>query len=940
MKARNLSLVMGACLAACSSLPDNRARTLGQTTDLKPSSRGNWFLAATPTLVRVESSDSIPADADVAISNYDALAVSASDAATRAESARRAAYLRIRRAEIDGNAHGDLDQAIASLETLLADLPDDRNRDLSRYQLARAYQAAGRPGEASSQLRSLLEQSDSQLTDDVAFRLAELEFQQDNYAAAGQLYQRVLNTGADGNFAKMARYKLAWSAFRLGEFAQAIDAFGVLLDNQLPQPAGPYSVDSLNAQTHADDPWIGDALRVTGLSLMELGGADAMASHFGAASEEPAYYPLVYASLGALYLEKHMLNAAADTFDRFSSRHPQHALAPYFDQRQIGIYRDAGYSADALRSMSEYATRYAPDATYWAANEADPEVFERVHSYLRLLAEHHHALAQAGTDGSGHPEYQKAADWYTRLLTLFPEAGDAADIELLLAETFQAINQPEQAALHFLNAAYNYPQFERAADAAYGALLVRQQQAENASASTRRVALDGAVAAGMRLAETFTQHPHWAEVVIKTAENLAAQENWLAAATQAERALTHPELAADLRIGATSILADARFAENDYAAAEAAYGQLLSLLPREDGNSIADQLAVAIYRQGESAREQGQAELAAAHFLRVGERVPQASIRIESDFDAAAMLLSIDKLAAAEPVLEQILWRKPDHRLASETRRKLAAVYEQREKFESAATTYAAISTDASVSPEVRQQAAWRSAELYDRSGDNQQTVSAYAAYVRRYAQPLSQALRARQRLAELSRDRMGDLNQYSHWLQEIISAEQAGGGARDQQSRLRASQAALELGRLEAARASGVRIQAPFEKTLARRKAQMERAIGWLRQAADAGFSETTPAAIFAMGVSYGEFAHALINAEPPRGLSPLEVEEFQFLLEDQAFPFEELAIELHEQNLLQVGNGFWNVWIDRSTQALAELVPAKYAKSELLAQRYAPLH
>ena len=939
MKGRNLSLFMVAWLAACSSLPDNRTRTLGQTADLKSSSRGNWFLAATPTLVRVESSDNIPADADVAIRNYDALAASASDAATRAESARRAAYLRIRRAEIDGNAHADLDQAIASLETLLRELPQDRNRDLSRYQLARAYQAAGRPGEASDQLRSLLEQQDSELTDDVAFRLAELEFQQHNYAAAGQLYQRVLNTGADGNFAKMARYKLAWSAFRLGEFGQAIDAFGVLLDNQLPRPAGPYSVEHLTAQAHADDPWIGDALRVTGLSLMELGGPDAMARHYGAASEEPAYYPLVYASLGALYLEKHMLNAAADTFDRFSSRHPQHALAPYFDQRQIGIYRDAGFSADALRSMSEYATRYAPDAAYWAANEVDTEVFERVHTYLRLLAEHHHALAQADPD-AGRAQYEKAADWYTRLLALFPQAADAADIELLLGETYQAIDQQELAAQHFHNAAYNYANFERAADAAYAALLVRQHQADNAASGQRRSALDAAVAAGIRLSDTFAQHPQWPQVVIKTAENLAAQENWSAAATQAERALTRSDLGDDLRIGATSVLADARFAHGDYAAAESAYGQLLALLPREDGTSIADQLAVAIYRQGEDAREQGQIEQAAEHFLRVGERVPQASIRIESDFDAAAMLLSIDKLAAAEPILEQILWRKPDHRLASETRRKLAAVYEQREKFESAATTYAAISTDTSLNPELRQQAAWRSAELYDRSGENQQAVSAYADYVRRYAQPLSQALRARQRLAELSRDQIGDLNQYSHWLQELISAEQAGGGARDQQSRLRAAQAALELGRLEAARASGVRIQAPLEKTLARRKAQMERAIGWLRQAAEASFSETTPAAIFAMGVSYGEFAHALISATPPSGLSALEAEEFQFLLEDQAFPFEELAIELHEQNLLQVGNGFWNVWIDRSTQALAELVPAKYAKSELLAQRYAPLH
>lgn len=939
MKPRALNLMLGLCLCACSSLPDNRVRTLGQSTELKTPSRGNWFLAARPSLVRMESSAHLPPDIDVAIRNYDALADSASDPATRTESARRAAYLRIRRAEVDGDAHAELALAIRSLEDLLKQHPEDSNRDLSRYQLARAYQAAGQPQRASAQLRDLLEQSDSQLAQDVAFRLAELEFMQHNYAAASPLYRRVLSANPQAALARMARYKLGWSAYRLGQFALAIDTFGSMLENNLPPPSQLVTAQDLDALLAADDPWIGDALRVTSLSLIELGGPDALARHYGTAANEPDYYPLVYASLGALYLEKHMLNSAADTFERFSSRHPQHALAPHFDQRQIGIFRDAGYTAEALRSMSEYAIRYAPDAAYWSAQASDPAVLARVHSYARLVAEHHHALAQAA-GAEGHAHYRDAADWYLRLLKMFPDAADAADIELLVAETFQAIDQPQPAAEHFLRAAYAYPGFERAADAAYAAVLILQHQADNAAQAQRKAALTRVIESGLKLAEHFTEHPHWAAVVIKTAENLAAQERWSDAANQAARALASTDLSQDLRIAAASVQADAHFALADYAAAESAYGQLLALLPAEDGNSIADQLAVAIYRQGEQAREQGQAAQAAAHFLRVGQRVPQASIRIESDFDAAAMLLSINDLAAAEPVLEQILWRKPDHKLASETRRKLAAVYQQRGKHEAAASIYAAMSNDSTLPLQTRRQAAWQSAELYERGGETRQAVSAYADYARRYAEPLSQALRARQRLAELSRDQIGDLKQYTHWLEALIQTEHAAGAARDEQSRLRAAQAALELGRLEAARASGVRIQAPLEQSLSRRKAQMERAIGWLRQAADAGFTQTTPAAIFAMGVSYGEFAHALLHAPAPAGLSPLEAEEFAFLLEEQAFPFEELAIELHEQNLLQLGHGLWNVWIDRSTQALAELVPAKYAKSELLAQRYVPLH
>jgi cellulose synthase operon protein C len=63
---------------------------------------------------------------------------------------------------------------------------------------------------------------------------------------------------------------------------------------------------------------------------------------------------------------------------------------------------------------------------------------------------------------------------------------------------------------------------------------------------------------------------------------------------------------------------------------------------------------------------------------------------------------------------------------------------------------------------------------------------------------------------------------------------------------------------------------------------------------------------------------------------LSPLELEEYELAIEEQAYPFEEQAIAVHENNLKLIAAGIYNGWIDKSLQKLAEFVPARYAKPE----------
>jgi hypothetical protein len=52
--------------------------------------------------------------------------------------------------------------------------------------------------------------------------------------------------------------------------------------------------------------------------------------------------------------------------------------------------------------------------------------------------------------------------------------------------------------------------------------------------------------------------------------------------------------------------------------------------------------------------------------------------------------------------------------------------------------------------------------------------------------------------------------------------------------------------------------------------------------------------------------------------------------MLEEQAYPFEEKAIAVHETNAQRISAGVYNVWVRKSMEKLAELMPVRYAKPE----------
>ena len=59
--------------------------------------------------------------------------------------------------------------------------------------------------------------------------------------------------------------------------------------------------------------------------------------------------------------------------------------------------------------------------------------------------------------------------------------------------------------------------------------------------------------------------------------------------------------------------------------------------------------------------------------------------------------------------------------------------------------------------------------------------------------------------------------------------------------------------------------------------------------------------------------------------------MQDYEDALEEEAFPFEERAIAVHEKNLELMRGGIYNAWTQKSLARLAELMPGRYAKAEI---------
>ncbi len=885
-------------------------------------------------VVEIDVSAPIPASEERAIESYRRfLELAAEDPLLRPEAMRRLADLEIESAEIAAAEGGDarLDESIALYRQLLESHPGYAKNDLVLYQLARAYEARGDVDAALATLdRLVTEYPDTIHYDEANFRRGEALFVAGRYAEAEDAYRRVLERGAATTFHEQALYKHGWSLFKQERHGAALESFLALLDLKLGAEPGSDSAARFGAMGRADQELVEDTLRVASIGFSYLDGPAAIADVLERVGPRPYAY-ILYMNLGDLYVEQERWHDAADAYRAFAELDPWHEKAPLLQAEAIGAFERAGFADLVLDGKRDFVERYGPGSPYWQRHSFDgqPEVVALLKGHLTDLAAHHHARAQ---ETKAAEEYAAAARWYRTYLASFPDGEDAAATNFLLAEVLYESGDYAGAAEEYERTAYAYPFHEKGGEAGYAALLAYAEHEERLTGAERAAWHRKSIDSALRFGATYPDHPQAAAVETNAAERLFALSDFVAARDVAMRVvLREPPAPAELERTAWIVAAHSEFDLGSFEAAESAYLAALDLVPADDPQHapLVERLASSIYKQGEAARDLGDDRAAVEHFLRVGVAAPTSTIRSTAEYDAAAALMRLGEWTRAAAVLEDFRRRYPDDALVADATANLAVAYLESGDAARAAGEFERIA-EADGDPAVRREAAWRAAELWAESGDSARAALAFERYVERHPTPVPAAIDARQRLVELARAR-NDRNAELRWLAAIVDADAAAGAERTDRTRLLAARAQLELAKPQRDAFLGVRLVAPLERSLARKRELMEAALAAFRRAAEYGFTEVTTAATYEIAELYHALGRDLLASERPAELGPEELSQYEILLEEQAFPFEEQAIEVHEVNVARLADGVYDEWVRASLAALAELMPVRYAKEEI---------
>ena len=821
-------------------------------------------------------------------------------------------------------------EAIETYRQILETYPNYERNDKVLYQMSRAYDEIGQPDEAMAVMDRLVAQYPySKYVDEVHFRRGEYFFVRKKYVDAEEAYEATIDIGRTSSYYELGLYKLGWALYKQEFYEEALHHYIAMLDYRLS-----IGYDFDRDFEEVDEHRVTDTFRVISLSFSNLGGPEVVDEYFSERGHR-SYADKIYGNLGEFYFEKLRYDDATSVYKSFIELNPFHRVSPYFSMRVVDIYAEAGFPLLVVESKKEFATLYALNADYWNYFDVDssPEVVGFLKTNLTDLAGHYHALYQedALLDERA-ANFSEANRWYRQFLTSFPADDKSPQINYQLADLLLENDDFGEAATEYERTAYVYAEHEQSSAAGYAAVYAHREHLKVATGARQLEVKQATVASSLKFADTYEAHEQAPVVLGAAADDLYEMKDFSLAIESGQKLIErYPTTDAALLRSAWAVIAHSSIDLAEYQNAEHAYMNVLNLTPDDDETraAVVDGLAAAIYKQGEQSNLLEDYRAAANHFLRIKAVAPDSSIRTAAEYDAASALMKLQDWSLASNVLEEFRVSHPEHELGTEATKQLAFIYREDGQIERSAGEHERIAAE-SIDPELSREALLTAGELYDEASVVDEAIRVYERYVTEYPRPIDIAMQTRTRMADIFEGEF-DYVRYHDQLREIVAVDQGAGEERTDRSRYLASQAALVLAELSYEQFVRIELVQPFEESLAEKQARMDEALQTYENLVDYEVAEVTAAATYFIAEIYMDFSISLLESERPAGLSAAEKVDYELVIEEEAYPFEERSIEVHSQNFELLAGGIYNPWIQRSLDKLAVLMPGRFAKNDI---------
>lgn len=815
--------------------------------------------------------------------------------------------------------------------------------DQLRYKLAKALSMDGRADEAASALDQLAKTAPSStFMGETQFRRAEKAFADGDYLAAEKHYKSVADDKSNP-LQQNALYMQGWAEFKRGDYDLALQSFTKVADQLLTLAKKPEDVSQAVEQlSGAQKNMMEDTFHVMSLSFSYLEGAQSIID-LQKQMGDRVYEHLLYENLGRLYLEKKRFSDSAETYKSFVEHNPLSNYAPEFSIKMISVYEQGNFPSLILPAKQEYVHRYGISSTYWTQRNGliGVTALNYLHQSIQELAEYEHAQAQefaASNNPDTRAAFGRAANWYSEFVATFPKDPKNPEITFLLAESLTEAGDLPQAINAYEQVAYQYQDKAHGADAGYSMVLLANQlsTSQNLPEAKKASWQEQKTNFALRFAQGFPADARAAAVLTQAAQELLAQKRYAEAATVAEEIIhKNPPAEAKLQFTAWLVLGHASFDDKNYAGAEKAYWQVLNLLPANtqtpgapSAQQMRERIAASIYQQAQSDLSLSQKDDAVKKLLRISDVAPGTDIAIKGQYDAGVYLIEQQKWNDAENVYLSFRQQYPKHELTASIPAKMVLIYQNQSKWALAANELS-IMERSSNDPNVKRQSLAMGAELYEKSGNKPMAIEQYQRYANEYPRPVAEAMEAQFHLASLYGE-LQDTKKRQYWLQRMIEANASAGAQENDRTKYLAASATNELADIPYRDFVSTPLTLPLKQSLQRKRVALEKALKAQESVLAFGVAEFTTQASYRIGDIYAQLSRDLMKSERPTNLDEAALEQYDLLLEEQAFPFEEKAIQIHQANAQRSTKGIYDQWVKRSFEELAKLLPARYKKSE----------
>lgn len=829
--------------------------------------------------------------------------------------------------------------AVESYEQLISSGAYQGPVDELLYQNAKAYAFIGEEERSITRLQQLVDAyPQSAYAIEARFRIAEYAFALGDFAMAEEFYSDVVNRVPDNRFADKAQYMLGWSQFKRDRRELAAGTFIAVLDRYAEREGGFETLGPVEANV------VDDSFRILSIIAAYEGGPELFQRLLADRSTRPDYEYLLYDRLADYYLANEQYADSIATNLAFIDRDPAHPQSPALARQIVRTYEAGNFTEEALAARESFIDRFGSDERFEVMRADDQQALR---NYLDHVGRHYYRRGQETSTGTvtdsasvgisvegpsmgaeSQAYYREAATYLERWTQLL-DNGERGEQLVLAGDAWVRAGEPDRALGLYEIAGYREGGYEQGPDAAYAAVMIYRRRLEQASESDQ-AALEDLIAASDRYLRVHVEDERAHDVRAYTA-NLMFDRGLDARAEAMAMALTHDDQAsAEQRRAGLLIVANAAYNAQDYEPAERIYQEALATMPA--GSAIraetADKLAASIYRQGEVAAGAGRADHAVERFLLVATTNEGTQMAMRARYDAANTLLAAKRWDGAIDALIDFQERYPGTDLAEGADDKLIHAYEASGDFGRAADTLLAQTERREMPAAERWEQRIAAAEWYEKAARDASARRVYRQYLAEGTDAFG-SHEYQQELRWMLAERAGDEGDNSAAMQgyrQILASEEEAEGT--DRSIFLAAQSALVLAQQSADAFRDIQLTEPLRESLGLKRSALEDAISHYERARQFGLADINSQATYAIAELYRTLAGDMLSSEPPSQLNDLQRQQYAMLLEEQAYPFEEEAIALHEQNQALMGDRLWTPWIGRSMESLAEIFPARYAR------------